>query len=179
MTLVPFTPDTMPDVLLPQLYATCKRDRILRYIFTENPNISFAQFISQLCGKVILLGVSAGEEKKVLGFGWLWDIKGNKDSKVANIGFACFKEGWASKKEPTRGDDIRAIARLALGWWFCEAGIDVVYGTTLATNKIAQRFALQVGFSRLTTLPKFLVRDGKLVDAVLFCVERDRFIGGM
>jgi hypothetical protein len=177
VTLLPYTQDTMPEALLPSFFHLLKKEGTSRFTFPEAQDLTLAEFMHQMYGKPLLLGVSSVEDK-ILGFGWLWDVKGQPEARIANVGFACFRDGWGKRLDPDAGRDIREIARLALGWWFCEAGVEVLYGAVLQKNRLAQKFAIEVGFKRLTTLPKFLLHDGKRADAALFCAERDVFMGG-
>jgi hypothetical protein len=175
--LLPYASENFPDSLLPELYMMCKRDKTIGLIFPGQPKVGMGEFCAALWDKPLLIGISK-EEKKILGFAWLHSVEGTENARKGALGFACFREGWGRRRNPKMGQKIRELTRLALGWWFCELGVQILYANTLATNRLTQAFVSEFGFNRIGTLPKFFSRDGALVDSVLFCLDRDAFMGG-
>ena len=175
--LLPYASQNFPDELLPELYMMCKRDKTSGIIFPGMPKLTMGEFVAHVHDKPLLIGISKAD-KKVLGFAWLYSVEGIDNARKAAIGFACFREGWGRRRDPASGQNIRELTQLALGWWFCQLGIQILYANTLALNRLTQAFVSEFGFRRLATLPKFFVRDGVLVDSVLFCLDRDVYLAG-
>lgn len=155
-----------PDDFLVGIYRMMKQDGTLEVVFPGMTDLTLNGFIGYLKDKPLLTCVLK-ETMAVMGFAFLWGIEGEKPHRKASLGFVYFKPWWGSRF-------IRQTSRLALQWWFEELGIEVLYGATLKTNRLARRFSAELGFQRMGDMPKFFWDDKlkELKDAVLLCLPR-------
>jgi RimJ/RimL family protein N-acetyltransferase len=153
---------------LPYLYLRCKQDGILHRAFAGfGRRIGFSAFVSYLSNKPVVLGVVKADND-IAGFGFLHEVEGEKGFRKASLGYAFFKKYWGQR-------EIREISVFALRWWFQELGVEILYGSTLATNRLAVKYAGAMGFKKTGDLPKFFAGEDQLRDGVLFVQDRATF----
>jgi RimJ/RimL family protein N-acetyltransferase len=124
-------------------------------------------FIVQMKDKPIVVAFKK-PDFKVVGYGWLHSVEGDGTEKKASIGFCFFKDLWGT-------DELRDVSNFTAAWWFYELGIKVFYGTILKRNRLAIRFAHEMGCKSIGDLPDFFFRNGVLEDAHLIYMTRESF----
>ena len=166
--LSPYDSRAFPEDLFVTLYHLAKP--MLGLIFPGwNTTMTLADFVGFMNThqKGMVIGVLK-PDWKVAGWAWLNEIEGVSGARKASFGFGFFRKFH-------RTPEIREISRLALAYWFEQIGIDVLYGATLRRNYAAIRFSREMGFNQIGVAPKFFVKDGKMEDAWLVCLERGDF----
>jgi hypothetical protein len=158
-----------PEEFLFSLYAQCKREHLLDVLFPGMPVVTVARFVAYLKDRPVLVGLLR-PDLKVVGFGFLYEVEGPSDGRKATVGFCFFKEWWGSK-------EIVELSRLCLQYWFEIVQAKVIYGTTLWRNRLAWRFARNLGFVSIGKVPRFFCKDGKLEDMHLMYITPENFIG--
>lgn len=149
------------------LYSQCKRDKILNILFPGKPDITPAWFVSYLKDRTVLVGITK-PTFEIAGFAFLYEVEGSGEALKATVGFAFFKKWWGSS-------EIKDISRFALSWWFNEAKLKIIFGTTLWRNRLAWKFAREMGFSSLGKIPMFFCRNGSFEDAHLVYLKEEDF----
>lgn len=170
------TGNGFPDDFLVWLYRRSQQDGIMGMMFPGDDHLTLGQFVSRLSTKGLVVGLvkkpntPAGElGYDVAGYGWLEERAGVEGGRKATVAYGFFKQYWGTAA-------IRAIARLAVRFWFEESGADVLFGVSRKTNTLTHRFSREVGFQFVADIPKFISRDGKLADATLFYMSKEQFL---
>jgi len=104
---------------------------------------------------------------RLIGFGWVAEREGVEGHRKASFGFGFFRHAWGTKL-------VRDLCFLSLRWWF-DLDIEILYASSLKTNRLAVNFSRNFGFRKLCDLPKFFLQAGRLVDGTLICLPRDVF----
>jgi hypothetical protein len=171
--LVPYVdgnPSTVfSNEFLFHLYARCKEDKLLNILFPGMSSVTPAKFVAYLKDRPVLVGL-AKPGYEVAGFGFLYEVEGDDDARKATVGFVFFKKWWGT-------GEVQDIARLALRWWFVEWKLKIIFGTTLWRNRLAWRFAKQLGFQSVGRVPLFFYKAGKLEDMHLIYLTSESFLG--
>ena len=110
------------------------------------------------------------DEKKFVFFAWM-----NKpEGKAMRAHFTMFRDSWGRKR------NALAIARHMLGHMLTrkdDSGyvVDTILGVTPVTNKLACRFALGFGMTRVGIMPNVvtLFYDGRTTDGLLTYATRE------
>jgi RimJ/RimL family protein N-acetyltransferase len=159
--------DLFPPDLFHRLHARLIQDGTLWKVFPgfyECDNVDkWVQYVQKQ--PVVLYIVKPNE---VVGFGWITEVQGVDGARKAAFGFWFVRKAWGTQL-------VRDICWFSLQWWFKELKIDVLYATSLRTNKLAINFSKNFGFEFLCHLPMFFGMGGRLVDATLICLKRDSF----
>jgi RimJ/RimL family protein N-acetyltransferase len=151
------------------LHRQCKEEGILDLLFPGMPFVTVARFVAYLKDRPVLVGLIK-PENRVVGFGFLYEVEGNEESRKATVGFCFFREWWGTP-------EIRELSRLCLKYWFRETKLKVLFGTTLWRNRLAWRFARNLGFESIGRVPRFFYKDGKLEDCNFLYLTPENFIG--
>lgn len=158
-----------PEDFLVQLYFQVKAEGLTDLVFPSYPDgLTLNQAIKSLESKPIIVGLTK-PDYNVAGVGWLYEVEGQDGARKASIGFLFFRKEHGRKV-------VRAIARLALRWWFDGLKCDVLYGTCLSSNKVAINFSKRMGFRICGQLPMFCLRNGALEDATLLVQTKDEYL---
>lgn len=150
------------------LHSRCKADNLLDILFPGMPAMTVAKFVGYLSGRPIMVGFRKSD-LEVLGFGFLMEVEGKDGARKATVGFCFFRKWWGSSL-------IRDISRITLRWWFCEAKITILFGSTLWRNRLAWRFARGLGFESVGRVPMFFCKNGILEDMHFVYLTADRFL---
>jgi len=163
-----------PEEFLFSLYAQCKKEHLLDVLFPGMPLVTAARFVAYLKDRPVLVGFVKSDiaPLKVAGFGFLYEVEGEEVARKATVGFCFFKEWWGSK-------EIVDLSKLCLRYWFNEVKLKVVFGTTLWRNRLAWRFARNLGFVSIGKVPRFFSKDGKLEDMHLLYLTPENFFGAV
>jgi RimJ/RimL family protein N-acetyltransferase len=86
----------------------------------------------------------------------------------AFAGYAFFKPYWGTLELPV-------LAMLGLTYLFNEFKLHALHGTRFEDNLLTARFMAQFGFKEDGLIPKYQLKDGKLVPAVVSTLMREDF----
>lgn len=156
-----------PEDFLVRLYRQTRDEGLIETVFAGTPNFNLNRFISFMSARPIVLYIQHPND--VAGYGFISQSEGVDGARKAAFGFLFFKK--------YRGTvHVRDLCTLSLAWWFYELNTDILYATSLKTNRLAWNFAKKVfGFTFLCDLPMFFCDGGRLADAVLMCLKREDF----
>lgn len=132
---------SVPDSLVRVAWAQLERDGLVPTVF-PGADIADADDFLEFFKLPGILPVFFAAEDKLLGFAWLSNIAHN--SAWAN--FACFKASW--------GKHTIASGEKVIGYWFGLGPIEVLVGTTPASNRKALAFIRKLGFTSIGTIPR-------------------------
>lgn len=162
--LIPYV-DGNPSQVFPEdflfyLYQTCKTQNLVDILF-PGMQMTPARFVAYLKDRPILLGLVKPQKPgdgifEYAGFGFLYEVENGK----ATVGFCFFRKWWGSP-------EISVLSKLCLRYWFQVTKLQIIFGTTLERNRLAIRFARNLGFRSVGRVPKFFFKNGKLEDAHL------------
>lgn len=156
-----------PDDFLVHLYTQMKKDRTLDTVFAGMPTVSLNRFVAYLSKQPVVIYVIKPND--VVGFGWITQSEGVNGARKASFGFTFFRKYWGTER-------VRDLCWFSLRWWFNELNIDILYATSLSTNRLATNFSRIFGFTKIGTLPMFFQKGESLVDGTLICLKRDDFM---
>jgi RimJ/RimL family protein N-acetyltransferase len=159
-----------PETTLVQLYAQTKDEGLLERSFTGfGKDSTLNKFVSYLTGKPIVIGFDK-KNNNLVGFGYLAEVEIAGKWKKASAGYVFFREYWGKQH-------IRDLARMTLLHWFVALDVNVLYGSMVATNRLAYRFATEeLGFEMIGQLPKFFVTSEGMKDGIMVVLERDKYL---
>lgn len=163
--LVPYTEKAFDEAFLVQIYMQAKMDGTLARVFPsgEGSHWSLNQFIYSLHTKPVVVGL-AKPDYNVVGLAFLYEVDGQAGMRKASLGFLFLKNWWGKQQ-------VRSLARLAFKYWKQEMGVQVLYGTILTSNRLAQNFAKKFGFQKVGSIPGFFCKDTQMVDGELFVLD--------
>ena len=159
---------SFPEDFLVSQYFRMRDDGALGKVFPHVGVLGLNQFVNYLSNKPMVVVLSK-PTYTVAGFGWLWEVTGTDGARRAIVGFA-FHRGAQGTQQTRDG------ARLALAWWFTELNIDVVFGSILASNRIAENFSRKLGFEVVATIPNWFVNGDQFEDARLVTLTKVGFL---
>lgn len=107
-------------------------------------------------------------ENKIAGIAWYDMVEEGECLKKGRGSFAFFREYWDPKL-------TEAFGMLFLSHGFGMVGLDLIYGITPASNKLAVKYAERLGFVYGATIPQFCSRRGELTDAMLCTMNSKTF----
>lgn len=176
VSLIPYTAEVASsyDGLLGHLYLRTKQDGLLTTAFPGLPAINFDKFVSYLTGPKVVLQIyfmkhSRHENMTPVGYCYLYNIDGDPGQRLAEFGFCFFKEYWGLRA-------THDLGWLCIAYWFESLEVDVLYGATLTSNRLARNYSRKFGFEELGDFPKFLRSATGRVDATIVVLERDKFL---
>lgn len=165
------TSTVFPDEFLFSLYVRCKKEHLLDILFPGMPAVTAARFVAYLKDRPVLVGlVKSVPSWTVIGFGFLYEVEGDEEARKATVGFCFFKEWWGTP-------EIVDLSRFCLRYWFNEVKLKVLFGTTLWRNRLAWKFAKNLGFESVGRVPRFFYKGGKLEDMHLLFLTPENFKG--
>jgi hypothetical protein len=164
------------DGFLAKIYTLCREskrrsgDGILTATFGNNPASNFDSIMQFLAARpLIVLGEWRGEEFHEAGFAFPVVACGSKDTELSQFaGFGMFRKYWGTEELPV-------LAMLGLTYMFAEWDLKAIHGTRFEDNLLTARFMAQFGFREDGFIPKYQLRDGKLVGAVVSTLLREDF----
>jgi RimJ/RimL family protein N-acetyltransferase len=161
-----------PPEFLGRLYFETKNEGLFKTVFPEWPDPTFNEFIAYLNNRPLLLYCikqPEGKEHLVAGYGFIEESSGSPENRKASFGFMIFKKYRGTK-------EVRELIWECLRFWFQELSIQVLYGTSLRSNRVATNFSRQFGFKELCVLPGFFLCGEERQDGRLVCLERMDFM---
>lgn len=168
VVLLPYVKSKFPPDLLARLHSRLIEDGTLETVFTGMRDArDFEQWNGYMSKQPIVLFVRKPDS--IIGAGWVSEVQGVDNARKAAFGFWLYRSSWGTKE----GHDL---CRFALRWWFETFRIDILYATSLKTNRLAINFALRrFGFRKLCDLPMFFTQGKSLVDGTLICLKKTDF----
>lgn len=160
-----------PEEFLASLYYRLKEEGSLHKIF---PGMAlghlndYMAYMAKVSGLVICC-LKTPEKPRPVGLGWICESSGGDGARRATFGFGFFKEVWGWQQNVD-------LSWMMLHYWFDVLKVDVLYGTTLKSNRLAVRYSKYFGFDFLCTLPMFFTVGNALVDADLIVLKKTEFI---
>lgn len=158
--------DVFREDLLVHMYAQLLKDGTLDMVFAGMPNVTLNRFVSYLSKQPVVIYVI--KPNNVVGFGWVTQAEGVDGARKGSFGFTFFRKYWGTEM-------VRDLCWLSLHWWFHVLKIDILYATSLRTNRLATNFSRNFGFSFIGVLPMFFEKQGRLVDGTLICLKKSDF----
>lgn len=168
VVLMPYIKTRFDPELMPRLHARLVADGTLRTVFSsmEDPEV-YENWWGYMSKQPIVLFVRKPDT--IIGAGWISQAEGKDGGRKAAFGFWVYRESWGT----TEAHDL---CRFALKWWFEVFRVDILYATSLKTNRLAVNFSRRrFGFQKLCDLPMFFPENGGLVDATLICLKKTDF----
>jgi RimJ/RimL family protein N-acetyltransferase len=159
------------DGLLGHLYLRTKKDGLLSTAFPGLPEINFDKFVSYLSGGKVILQIyylKTGETMTPIGYCYLYNVDGEPGDRLAEFGFCFFKEYWFARFTVPLG-------WLCIAYWFEELQVDLLYGATLTSNRLARMYCRRFGFEELGDFPKFLRCANGRQDGTIVVLEKHKF----
>ena len=159
---------TLSDSTMASLFERMEQDRLVRWAFFDGSVINATGFIQRMKYRNWLFLVKENDE--VMAIFWL----NHCAMRSCWLHFAGFKDSW--------GGWIRQAGRFVLRWLLSAPSpadghpiFDSILGVIPRTNKMACRFASDVGMQRVGVAPKLLfdAYTNVSVDACLFSASRD------
>jgi len=88
--------------------------------------------------------------------------------KSVIIGYTFFRPYWGKP-------EAEVLGMLGLAYFFVELNVQAILGMRYDSNSLTARFVRVYGTKDVGWIPKFMVRNGKLVDAVVSCLLKEDF----
>jgi len=166
--LLPYVKSKFHPELLQQLHWRLIEDGTLETVFSGMTNAAdFDNWRGYMDKQPIVLFVRKPDV--IIGAGWVSEVQGIDGARKGAFGFWIYRTSWGTQE----GHDL---CRFALKWWFETFKIDILFATSLKTNRLAINFARRrFGFQKLCDLPMFFTQGNRLVDATLICLKKDDF----
>jgi hypothetical protein len=177
LALVPYMPGTpvYRDGVLPDLYKRTKAEGKIETVFCGDvlSMDDFVTFFTKRKTMQVLCEVEPNKDIKPVGYSWL-DLPRGVDGERAAMCAFCFFE------EAVKHGTVRDLARLGLGYWFGDMGVNVLHGVMLESNIPARNFSQKLGFRECAIVPKYHYdsRLERLVSARVMILEEDDFMPG-
>lgn len=164
------------DGYLAKIYTLCREskrrsgDGILTATFGGNPASHFDAVVPFLAARpLIVLGEWKEDVFHEAGFAFPVVTCGSKDTELSQFaGYGFFSHVWGKPELPV-------LAMLGLTYMFNEWGLHAIHGTRFEENLLTARFMAQFGFKEDGRIPKYQLRDGKLVPAIVTTLMREDF----
>src|SRR5579862_5070902 len=87
-----------------------------------------------------------GNELRIVGLGWASGLTAVADQFKAEVGMVFYPEIQRTRM-------THELSDMAITWGFEHMNLSVVYGTIPTPNRLANRFALRMGFHHVGTAP--------------------------
>ena len=142
---------------------------ILVDLFCGMQDLSFPAIVAYLSTvQLIVLGVWEGEVFNVAGVCFPTTRIGSGDQKAMIAGYGFLSPYWGS-------DEQELLAVLGIAMLFVEGDVLAIHGVRYQSNVLTAKFMSKFGFKDYGVIPRFLMRRGKLVDAVVSSLSREDF----
>lgn len=162
--------DVFPEGYLSKLYKLAqlsgRRSQfgILPNLFCGMPDLSHDAITTYLASRPIIVPVIwSGETFLEAGFGFPTTVPmlGNRTGpdRAAFMGYGLFKGVWGLP-------EATILGMLGLTYFFLEFDLGAIHGLRYAENALTARFTHQFGFKDNGFIPRYMLRDGRLVGAV-------------
>lgn len=170
--------DVFPEGYLGELYKQMKTglsgkrgDSWLRTLFCGMQDVSYDAIVSYLAGRqLVIMGEWVDGKFEAAGFIFPTVSLGGGDQKAAFAGYGFFRKWWGT-------DDSEILAMLGLSFFFVELGLSCIHGMRYPDNGLTKNFLEPFGFKDVGRLPRYMLRNGKLVDGVASSLLREDFEG--
>jgi hypothetical protein len=144
-------------------------DSWLRMLFCGMADVSFDAIVPYLASRPLcILGEWRGAVFAPAGLIFPTVQLGLGDQKAAFAGYGFFREWWGTEEQKT-------LALLGIAFFFVELGLVALHGMRYAENSLTRNFLAGFGFKETGRIPRYMLRNGKLVDGVASSLLREDF----
>lgn len=166
-----------PEGYLGWLYLELKGERYsnrpgngtLENLFCGLGDLSFDNIVAYLAKlPLIIMGKWEGNEFETMGLAFPTVMNGTPPERQSFIGYGFLRQYWGSA-------ELEGLAMLGLSLMFQHFGLSAIHGVRYRENTLTARFAAQYGFRDDGVVPRYMVRRGVLVDAVVSTLMREDF----
>jgi hypothetical protein len=156
--------------VLSAIWLRLREDDLLDTVFPGMGDLGHDAVVSMLSKRTVQLLWKRFKEGPIalIGFSFIDSADGVDGARKAMFGFAFFKEYWGTIER-------YQATHLMLAYWFSVLKIDVLFGITLRSNRLARNLARKFGCVELADVPRFLYCNGELADATLVMLEKESF----
>jgi hypothetical protein len=155
--------------VLSDIWRQLESDDLLDTAFPGMGDVSHDSVVSFMAHRQAqLLWKKTAGEPELMGFSFIDSADGKVGARKALFGFAFFRKYWGTLEN-------RQLLYLMLAYWFAQCQIDVLFGITLRSNRLARNIARKYGFKELADIPQFLYCNGELADATLVMLDRHTY----
>lgn len=164
-----WTATNVPPTILSDIWRQLEADDLLDTVFPGMGDISHDSVVSFLAHRAVqLLWRNTVSGPELMGFSFIDSADGSVGARKALFGFAFFRKFWGAQEN-------RQVLYLMLAYWFSQCQIDVLFGITLRSNRLARNIARKYGFRELADIPRFLYCNSELADATLVMLDRQTY----
>lgn len=168
--------DVFPQPYLTKLYNKCRASSrrsslgTLPNLFCGMEDLSHDALTSYLAGlPIILLVVWTSENTfKEAGFAFPVNLRGKSPERMAFMAYGYFREFWGTP-------EAELLMLLGLAFTFQEFQLNAIHGIRYESNLLTAKFMSQFGFCEVGRIPRYMMKDGKLVAAVISSLLREEF----
>ena len=172
--------DLFPPDYLFKLWKLCQtsghrtKQGILPRLFCGMSDLSAPAIVSYLANRLVLvLGVwtspGAFTEAGML-FPTALPIMGNSEGpeRAMFAGYGFFKDFWGMP-------ELEVLGMLGLAYFFFTLSLSAIHGVGYASNGISANFMRRFGFKDIGRIPRYLLWNGRLVDALAMSLSLEDF----
>jgi hypothetical protein len=161
-------PDVFPEGYLTKLYQLAKKSSrrsplgILPSLFCGMTNLDHDSVTFYLATRPALLILAQWTSPSTFvpaGFAFPTTSAGIGEEKMIFAGFGYFINFWGRP-------EVLTLTILCLAYFLREFGLLAIHGSRYASNDKSARLMGQVGFRDVGRIPRYMLRDGKLVDMI-------------
>lgn len=168
--------EVFPEGYLGDLYKQMKvglsgkrGDSWLRTLFCGMGDVSYDAIVPYLASRPLcIMGEWVDGKFEAAGLIFPTVNLGAGDQKAAFAGYGFFRKWWGKPET-----DI--LAMLGLSFFFVELGLSALHGMRYPDNGLTRNFLEPFGFKDTGRIPRYMLRDGKLVDGVASTLLREDF----
>lgn len=160
-----FTPD-----YLGTLYSECARSGTLQNTFCGMSDLSYATIFSYLASRPVTLMVKWISDTQFVEAGFLFPtvVNGVSPEKAVFCGYTGFRTFWGTR-------ELDILGMLALASFFVSNNAVVLHGLRYDINDRSSRYLEQYGFVDTGFVPRYMLRDGKLVSTIVSSLLIEEF----
>lgn len=142
---------------------------VLPVLFCGMADLSFPAIVAYLSTiQLVVVGTWIDDKFKVGGVCFPTTTIGKGQERALIAGYGFLREMWGT-------DEQELLTVLGIAFLFGESNALALHGVRYSSNVLTARYMARFGFEDKGTLPYFLERRGKLVDATLSTLTRVRF----
>lgn len=168
--------EVFPEGYLGDLYKQMKvglsgkrGDSWLRTLFCGMGDVSYDAIVPYLASRPLcIMGEWVDDRFEAAGFIFPTVNQGAGDQKAAFAGYGFFRKWWGKPET-----DI--LAMLGISFFFVELGLSALHGMRYSDNGLTRNFLTPFGFKDTGRIPRYMLRNGKLVDGVASTLLREDF----
>jgi RimJ/RimL family protein N-acetyltransferase len=168
--------DVFPPPYLSKLYFLAQnsgrrsKQGIIPELFCGMMDISHDTIIAYLTNRplIVLVEWDSPSSFHPLGFAFPSTTAGAGDQKMAFLAYGFFMDAWGKPS-------VLTLTLLGLAYFFREFGLLAIHGSRYADNARSARLIRQVGFHDVGQVPRYMLKNGKLVDMIVSSLLVEEF----